>query len=292
VGFFVSDVQKLTDPVKANQLRDKILSVIDQVKQELSQSKAVFSPDVASDLAMIQKGLPRDTGRDRSVPRVPEGAACVIGLPRQRPMLNVEDLDLAARLEQDAGSIASAREEFSRALANASSDGGRRFRDALVALVKAFNQAVMRIWGYQKAFRILPRDGPAFADQIGRYEERLTPSWFADRTMVELSQAGSLFEDWLAGHRELLGVFRLTSKPVVTLKGPLRGRAVLVIDADEVTLEDMPAVPGDLVTVVCGRGRVRVSGKVFALVIVSDKARFEMAPGAELSGGLTFSSES
>jgi len=292
VGLYLRDLQKVTDPVKANLLRDKILAALDQTKSELSSLKKALLPDVQKEMESIYNGLPKDSNRERMVPRLPEGPAVLVGLSF-RGSLDFSALDLAARLQDDFALLSSVRVPFQQAVRAAENDGGRQLLKETIELIKAFNRALMRLWIYQREFRLVARDGLEFAKRIGPYEERLTPVWFVDRTLADLDPSGPLYSDWLAGRRALSGVFRVRSSGPMTLSGCLFGRAVLVVDTPELTLKDLdlPRDQEDLLTIVCCKGTVKLSGTVRVQLIVSGEARVEPSEGSQLTGSLLFSGE-
>jgi hypothetical protein len=83
----------------------------------------------------------------------------------------------------------------------------------------------------------------------------------------------------------------LKSAQPVRLEGARAGRTVLVVDAPSVELANLTAArPGDLVTVVATRGRVRVAGRADAYVIADAQAVVEMGADAVLYGGLALRS--
>ena len=105
---------------------------------------------------------------------------------------------------------------------------------------------------------------------------------------LELSPASELFTDWRAGRRSLSGVFRVRSAAPLKLSGALSGRAVLVVEAPEIVLENIgaPDTEHDLITVVTAGGQVRVRGEVHAALIAEGKAEVEMEPGCRMQGSL------
>jgi hypothetical protein len=284
MGLYLGDLATITDPKEANALRDRVFEVLDDMDRELTRLTAAernFGASL-SRLARIQNGLPGRGNRAEAVPRLPEEPAVLYGLSDAEEPFSLASLDLAADLKRDLASITSARSAFSQEV--------RRQKDATEAatrLARFLNQAVMRIWQYHQTFRILPRGQEEFANRLAPYEAHATSTWYDRRVLMDLTEDSPTFQDWLSGKRELTGVFRLKSAKPLRLTGSLRGRAVLVIDAPDLSLSDVAQLPGNsLVTLVVNRGTLRLSGAVHAALLVGADARLSLSKDANLTGSL------
>lgn len=282
----VEELSALTDPERANQQRALLLTILDDTIAKIQGVQAQLAPDVASTLAQIQAAAPRPDQRERLLPRLPVERAGVVGLSK-KGSVTFAWLDLAARLEEDVKELETLHRRVLAAAGQVGADGGRELLERVTASLSVYNRASTRIWEYQRLLKVFPSSGPAYQQVFGVYGPRLSATWYADRAVLGLDPKHPLFVDWTAGRRELDGVFEVKSATDLRIEGPRAGRTVLCVDAPAVELSGLTrATPGDLCTVVITRGRVRLTGRVDAYVIVDASARIEMAPGCELTGGL------
>lgn len=287
IGFYARDLSYLTHAGRANQLRRKLLDELADIKAKFSQLPSGVTAEFQKKLQAIYNGLPAQEKAEAKVLPLPEGPVAVTGFGIPGPH-DLAGLNLAARLEEDLVQIHEARANLDSAAQRAASDGGAQLVAQATQTVQAFNRAIQRMWGYQRDFRMFPRTAPEFYRALGAYEERLHPAWFQQRTAINLDPKSALYADWRAGRRSLSGVFQLKSAQPLVLGGPLSGRAVVVVEAPELKLENLMPSGGEreLVTVVVESGRVRLSGEVHAVLIATGSAQVEIEPGCQMQGSL------
>jgi hypothetical protein len=312
VGLYAGDLARVTDAAAANRLRGALLEEARGVERSIERLRGHTAGAEEDTVARLLSGCSSrvarasaSTGTDApeaaplsgfpghgdpavDFPELPEGPASLVGLADTRGFLDLSGLDLARVLAERLAGIRTAHRELDRAIDDAS---GGRASDAVTRAVDVtarVNQALLRIWEYQNVFRVIPHDSEAHATEIAAYAPRLAPEWFAERSLGTLAPGGDAMQRWTRGEAALLGVFHIESAAAVRLSGALPGRALLVVDAPAVDLADIPPPrhPGDLLTIVTDRARVRVRGNVHAAVIASGDARVELAPDAHLTGGL------
>lgn len=284
----LEDLAAVTDAEKANRERTKLLAMLDDTIAKVQSVSASLEPHVAKELADIQKSAPRPDQRDRLMPKLPAGRAGAVGLS-QAGGVGLAWLDLGSRLEEDVRELSALHTAMVSAADRAAQDGGKELLERVIASLSVYNRASTRIWEYQRILKIWPASSQDYKTVFEYYGPRLSAAWYAPRAVASLD--GELMAAWTSGRRALQGVFELRSAQPVRLEGARAGRTVLVVDAPSVELANLTAArPGDLITVVVTRGRVRVTGRADAYLIADAQVAVEMSADAVLHGGLALRS--
>jgi len=290
LGFYHPDLSKLTDPREANRLCREAARMMDVVRARLASPPSGLSTASSGQVAAILAGLP-DLSRSH-LPVLPEEPAVVLGLAEAGGRVDLAALDVAAALRKREAEMSAALAAFQSAPDSGFADGGVDWVGRTTRLLRVANKLLHSAFLFSTQFRVLPRSGTEFARLIGPYQARLERDWFDPRVMIQLKASGEAFSGWLAGRRELDGVFRVHSDAPLTVSGPAAGRCVLVLDAPSVSLRNLGADSGtdEMVTLVVTRGSVTVTGDVRACLIASGDAQVTFAHGAHLTGGLLIAS--
>ncbi|MBI4860237.1 MAG: hypothetical protein HY815_08235 [Candidatus Riflebacteria bacterium] len=286
-GFFLGDVNTVTNLDAVGPARDKLLDLLKQVRVRVEGAVSRSGGEVRERLLDVLDSLPTpETAAARTPQLQPAKPITMLyGLVLTGAKLDLTRLDLATRLQeaiaQAEGQVAALPGEGSLDLVKKSRDAGKIVADGLWS-----------IWAYKEAFALLPPDAPAGHKELLAFLGKLDEVYLARRASYRLVEGtGSLdarLKDLLKDGA-LDGVIHVASlKERVELSGEFRGRLVIVVGAGGATLSNIKvANPGERLTVASLGGGVTVRGQCQAHLIVGPGNPVVVEKGAVLVGGLT-----
>jgi hypothetical protein len=264
----------------------RLSALLDAARNDLELPLPRLPEGKAREVESIRAALPRRDAAGAPADDWPAGPMAGAGAAAGEA-LDLADLDLVRRLEQDAQRVAAGRRALEGARGAAAGDGGARFVSAAKVLAKEIAESKTLVGSAQRSIRVLPHGSPEFSELVAPYVERLGPDWFRPRQMARLDPAGATWRRWRQGGSALNGIFEVAAGERLVLEGVSGGRTVLVPDAREVIVRDLSKRSSfDLLTLVLTRGRVRVSGTVHAVLAVGPAVELTIAPGTRIVGGL------
>ena len=300
-GFFVADVDSMTDIEQFNLMRNKFVDELNRLRETIRTRKNSAPMHLQTGYDKLLASMAGQQQIKAAV-EIPEAArAACYGLIQHGAKMALDELDVSRDLKTYLHKLQPTLSEINNAAARR--DPLSVFRKTDEAARKAdrvIRDALWRIWAFSHVYRVLPATENAYAELAAHFMKfdgsywRRRAQWLVGKQNKERNINDS-WERFLKKHPQPKGVVYVQNdKYPLRIEGEFKGPLVIVTGPGGAIIEDVNEKDkGEhLLTVVCLGGAVKVRGTVNAALVLGcegddEPTSLTFAKNSKLTGCLS-----
>ena len=299
-GFFVADVDSMTDIEQFNMTRNKFVDELNRLKEtiRIRKNSAPMHLKAGYDKLLASMAGQQQIKAAIEIP-VAARAACY-GLIQHGAKMALDKLDVSRDLKNYLHKLQPALSELNNAASRDPLSVYRKTDEAARKADRVIRDALWRVWAFSHVFRVLPSTENAYAELAAHFMKfagsywRRRAQWLVRKQNKERN-INDAWERFLKKYPQPKGVIYVQNdKYPLRIEGEFKGPLVIVTGSGGAIIEDVnERDKGEhLLTVVCLGGAVKVRGTVNAALVLGREGDEEpnsltVAKNAKLTGCLS-----